>query len=106
MSPRKTILRELDQLHSKKGNGSYARPSAIPGFGEQPSKYQEAVNGLLSERLIDGKKDDEGRMAIALNPHRLATVRRELRPWFARPATWLGAFAAGSLVVALLSMYS
>lgn len=70
----------------------------MPGFGQQPSKYQEAVNGLLNERLIDGKKDDEGRMAIALNPHRIATVRKELRPWFARPAIWLVAFTLGVLV--------
>jgi len=73
----------------------------MPGFGEQPSKYQQAVNGLLSERLIDGKKDEEGRMAIALNPNRLATVRKELRPWFARPVTWSVAIGAG-LVVALV----
>ena len=101
MSPRKTILRELDQLHSGKGNVRFARPSAMPGFGEQPSRYQEAVNGLLKERLIDGKKDEEGRMVIALNPSRLATVQRELRPWFARPPIWLGAIAVGVLVAAL-----
>ncbi len=101
MSPRKTILRELDQLHSDKGNGRYARPSTIAGFGERPSKYQEAVNGLLKERLIDGRKDEEGRMVIALNPSRLATVQRELRPWYARPTIWLGAIAVGALVVAL-----
>ena len=101
VSPRKTILRELDQLHSDEGNGRYARPSSMPGFGKQPSKYQEAVNGLLNERLIDGKKDDEGHMAIALNPHRLETVRKELRPWFARPTLWLGVFAVGGLIGAL-----
>ena len=98
MSPRKTILRELDQRHFDSGNGRYARPSAMPGFSDQPSRFQEAVNGLLKERLIDGKKDREGRMAIALNPNRLAAVRRELRPWFARPAIWLGAIIAGGLV--------
>ena len=102
MSPRKTILRELDQLHSDESKGRYARPSAMPGFGERPAKYQEAVNGLLNERLIDGKKDEEGRMAIALNPHRLATVRKELRPWFARPTIWLGVFTLGVLVGALI----
>jgi len=101
VSPRKTILRELDQLHSDEGNGRYARPSSLPGFGTQPSRYQEAVNGLLSERLIDGKKDDEGHMAIALNPHRLDTVRKELRPWFARPVLWLVVFAVGVVVGAL-----
>ncbi len=73
----------------------------MPGFGQKPSKYQEAVNGLLSERLIDGKKDDEGHMAIALNPHRIDTIRRELRPWFARRALWLGVFFAGLLVGAV-----
>ena len=98
MSPRKTILRELEQLHSYEGQGRYVRPSAMPGFGDQPSRYQKAVNGLLNERLIDGKKDEEGRMEIALNPQRLATVRKELRPWFARPAIWLGALALGGLV--------
>ena len=100
MSPRKTILRELDQLHSDQGSGRYARPSAIPGFGKQPSKYHRAVNGLLSERLIEGKKDEEGRMAIALNPHRLDMVRKELRPWFARPMIWLGAIVGGVLIAA------
>ena len=74
----------------------------MPGFGEQPSKFQEAVNGLLNERLIDGKKDDEGRMAIALNPHRIETVRKELRPWFTRPIVWLSVFALGVTVGALL----
>ena len=102
MSPRKTILRELDQLHSDETGGRYARPSTMPGFGEQPSKFQEAVNGLLKERLIEGKKDDEGRMAIALNPHRLATIRKELRPWFARPIIWLGVFALGAAIGAVL----
>ncbi len=73
----------------------------MPGFGEQPSRYQEAVNGLLKERLIDGRKDEEGRMVIALNPSRLATVQRELRPWYARPMIWVGAITVGALVVTL-----
>ncbi len=102
MSPRKTILRKLDQLHSDEGKRRYAHPSTMPGFGEQPAKYQAAVNGLLNERLIDGMKDEDGRMAIALNPHRLATVRRELRPWYGRPMIWLGVFALGILAGALL----
>jgi len=100
MSPRKTILRELDQLPIDEGSVKYARPSAMPGFGKQPSKYHEAVNGLLKERLIDGKKDDEGHLAISLNSHRLAAVRKEIRPWFARPSVWLGAIAVGGLVAA------
>ena len=102
MSPRKTILRELDQLHDGKGAGRYTRPSAMPGYGAKAAKYQEAVNGLLKDRLIDGKKDEEGRMAVALNPHRIAEVRKELRPWFTRLMTWLVAVAAAGLVVPFL----
>ena len=71
------------------------------GFGKQPSRYQHAVNGLLEERLIDGMKDDEGRLVIALNPDRLAKARRELRPWFARPTIWLGVIAVGAIVAAV-----
>ena len=89
MSPRTLILRELDQLHQSAGNGTYARPSTIPGYQQRASKYQEAVNGLLKDRLIDGKKDEDGHMAIALNPHRLGDVKKELRPWFAKPSVWL-----------------
>ena len=70
----------------------------MPGFGDQPSKYQEAVNGLLNERLIDGKKDEEGRMAIKLNPHKLAAVQKELRPWFVRPSVWFSAVVVAGLV--------
>ena len=78
MSPRKAILRELDQLHDGEGAGRYTRPSAMPGYGGKAAKYQEAVNGLLKDRPIDGKKDEEGRMAVALNPHRIAEMRKEL----------------------------
>ncbi len=101
MSSRKTILRELNQLHAGEGNGRYTRPSAMRGFGQDPSRYQRAVSGLLEERLIEGKKDEEGRVVIALNPGRLATVQRELRPWFARPTIWLGAIVVAALVAAL-----
>lgn len=98
MSPRRTILRELSQRHQN-GAGGYTRPGAIAGFTDRPARYQEAVNQLLQERLINGTKDDEGRLAIALNEHRLADVRKELRPWFARPATVMAAVAAIAIIV-------
>jgi hypothetical protein len=62
------------------------RPANIPGFQAKPEKYQQAVNSLLQERLIEGAKDPEGRMAIALNPQRMADVQRELRPFWFHPA--------------------
>jgi hypothetical protein len=87
MSPRKTILKELSRAHEQ-GGGAYTRPSAITGFGDQPDKYQKAVNELLAARLVEGRKDDQGHMTIALNSHRLRDVKREIRPFWARPSVW------------------
>ena len=84
MSPRKTILRELAQA----GTDTYTRPSTISGFSAAPDKYQKAVNELLQARLVEGRKDDEGHMAIAINQHRQKEVDRELRPVWAHPAVW------------------
>ena len=84
MSPRKSILRELRST----GSDEYKRPSEISGFGRQAPKYREAVNGLLRDQLISGKKDDQGNLVIALNARRLPQVQKELRPWFAAPTTW------------------
>jgi hypothetical protein len=84
MSPRKTILRELAQS----SEASHTRPSAIRGFSEAPDKYQKAVNELLQARLLEGRKDDEGHMTIAINEHRLRDVERELRPIWAHPGVW------------------
>ncbi len=89
MTPRTTILRELSRSRQN-GNGSgFTRPSDIAGFDRHPEKYQKAVNQLLSDRLVEGQKDEEGRMAIAINPHRADDVRKELRPVWARPITWV-----------------
>lgn len=87
MSPRKTILKELDNA------GTYARPSTIRGFNEAPEKYQKAVNALLQDRLLEGRKDDEGHMTIAINEHRRAEVRKELRPIWAHPAVLVAVLA-------------
>ena len=89
MSPRKTILRQLSQVReSASPSEAHTRPSTIPGFNDEPEKYQRAVNELLKDRLVQGQKDDEGRMTIALNAHRLEDVRKELRPMWSRPALW------------------
>lgn len=88
MSPRKTILRELSRQYQAYGSQALKRPSEIQGFGKAPEKFQSAVNRLLQDRLIEGRKDDEGRMALALNEHRVGDVKRELRPLWARPAMW------------------
>ena len=88
MSPRKAILKELDQA-LRDGRDS-TRPSAIQGFSDNASKYQSAVNELLKAQLINGQKDSDGHMAISLNPHRVGDVQKELRPVLARPGVWMG----------------
>lgn len=88
MSPRKTILKEVSRAASG-SDRTYVRPNAIPGFDREPEKYQKAVNELLSARLLEGRKDEEGHMAIAINEHRRADVEKELRPVWARPTLWL-----------------
>jgi len=93
MSPKKAILRELSRQHEA-SQGQYTRPGTIPGFSQQPEKYQKAVNELLSARLVSGRKDEEGHMAIALNNNRLEEVKRELRPVWASPALWVAVVAA------------
>lgn len=97
MSARRTILRELN----RNATAGHMRPAAINGFEANPSRYQAAVNALLQERLINGTKDPEGRLAIGLNEQRMADVRRELRPIWARPVVWLAIMvvAAGAALL-------
>lgn len=95
MSPRKSILRELDQAH--RAGKDATRPSSIQGFSENTSKYQSAVNELLKAQLINGQKDSEGHLAISLNPHRVGDVQKELRPMLARPGVWVGLMLLGAV---------
>lgn len=98
MSPRKAILKELDQARKDGKEGT--RPNSISGFSGNASKYQSAVNDLLKAQLINGQKDSEGHMAISLNPHRVGDVQKELRPLFARPAVWMGLLVIGAVASA------
>ena len=91
MSPRKTILKELSQRYVETDGKGYTRPADIRGFSDRPEKYQKAVNELLQARLVEGQKDAEGRMAIAVNERRLGDVRREIRPMWLRPTAWVAA---------------
>jgi hypothetical protein len=101
MSPKKTILRTLAAAYEI-GGAVYTRPASIPGFSADPERFQKAVNELLRDRLIEGRKDDEGHMAVAINVHRLADVKRQLRPAWARPAVWAAAVVVGVLGVGLM----
>ena len=95
MSPKKAILTALKGASDVRQTGSHVRPPTIPGYRERPEQYQQAVNELLQARLVEGRKDAEGRLTIALNEHRRHEVERMLRPLWTKPAVW-------ALVVALL----
>ena len=76
MSPKKAILRELRAAGPK----NHTLPSEIPGFDGNASRYREAMNELLKDRLISGGKDEEGNMVVAINEARSRDVDRALRP--------------------------
>jgi hypothetical protein len=101
MSPKKRILRELALAHEPESRFCHVRPSDIPGYTRAPERYQDAVNALLEDRLIEGRMDADGRMSIGLNEHRLAEVRRALRPLWARPGLWAAVAIAALLGVGL-----
>ena len=99
MSPKKTVLKALSERFSQDGPETLVRPATIPGFQDAPEKYQKTINDLLKDRLIEGMKDPEGHMALALNAHRMREVKKMLRPVWAHPAfialTALAALAMG-----------
>ena len=102
MSPKKAILKAL-QGASEQGR-PHVRPPQLPGYADRPERFQEAVNELLRARLVEGRKDAQGHMTIAVNQHRRREVERMLRPLWARPAVWaavalLAAVGAGLVVV-------
>ena len=96
MSPKKAILTALKGA-ADVDHGPHIRPPSIPGYAERPERYQQAVNELLQARLVEGRKDAEGHLTIALNEHRRQEVERILRPLWAKPAVW-------AVVVALLAL--
>jgi len=99
MTAKKAILKALSERQNGTAPSAPIRPSTLPGFREAPEKYQQTINLLLKERLIEGVKDAEGRMAISLNSHRARDVQKVLRPLWAHPAVLgligLSAVAAG-----------
>ncbi len=104
MSPKKTVLRHLTELHEETGAEQYTHPGDIRGFDPEDSRCKEAVNQLLRDRYINGRKGPDGGMVIALNVTRLRDVRREIRPWFATPLLWVGIalIAATGIAVSMI----
>jgi hypothetical protein len=102
MSPKKRILSELRSTLDRSPDAPHVRPPSLPGYAEQPERYQSAVNELLRQRLVEGRKDAAGHMTIALNVHRRGDVERLLRPVWTHPAVW--ATAVGALLVMAIGL--
>ena len=103
MSPKKTILRTLAQHRGEGGSPVPVRPATIPGFETSPGKYQQTINDLLKERLIEGAKDPDGHMAISLNSHREKDIRKALRPLWAHPGV-LALLALSAALAGIMAM--
>jgi hypothetical protein len=99
MTAKKAILKALSDCQKGTDPSTPIRPSTLPGFQDAPEKYQQTINLLLKDRLIEGVRDSDGRMAISLNSHRARDVQKVLRPVWAHPAVLgligLSAAAAG-----------
>ena len=104
MSPKKRILRTLKDREAAGGLIRSVRPSAIPGFSEAPEKYQQTINALLKDRLIEGMKDSEGHLALSLPAPRARDVQRVLRPIWTHPALIAGATVSAAVVAAVVLM--
>lgn len=100
MSPKRQILQALQIASGSPSEQVHVRPPTIPGYSTEPERYQRAVNELLQARLVEGRKDAEGHMTIALNHHRRDEVERILRPLWTRPTVW-----AALATVALLGAW-
>lgn len=100
MTAKKAILKALSERQNGTDPSAPIRPSTLPGFQGAPEKYQQTINLLLKERLIEGVKDPEGRMAISLNIHRAREVQKALRPVWAHPAV-LGLIGLSAAAVGL-----
>ena len=97
MSPKKAILQALQGASSSSAAPSPVRPPSIPGYADRPERFQRAVNELLQARLVEGRKDADGHMTIALNQHRREEIERILRPLWTRPGVWAGVAAVVAL---------
>lgn len=103
MSPKKIILQTLHGAYQENPADPYTRPAQIPGFERDPGAFQKAVNDLLKSRLIEGRRDGDGHMTVAINGHRMAEVDRHLRPLWAHPAVWAAmVVVAGALGAGLM----
>lgn len=104
MSPKKTVLRYLADLHEERGAEEYTHPGEIHGFDPDDMRCVTAVNELLRDRYINGRKGPDGSMEIALNTTRIREVKKELRPWYAMPVLWIGILLIAATGIAVTIM--
>ena len=104
MSPKRKILQALRDQNAVSGEPGSVRPSAIPGFTDSPEKYQQTINALLKDRLIEGMKDPDGHRAISINSHRERDIQRVLRPLWAHPGLIAAATLSAAALAAILLM--
>jgi transcriptional regulator with GAF, ATPase, and Fis domain len=75
MDYRTLILTELNELWEQKGPGNFLAAEHLKCRKVGDEAYVVALNRLLAEELILGVSGNEGTIAIALNPKKLATMQ-------------------------------
>ena len=83
MKHRRAILIDLLKIYYKTDTHARVFPHTLPNFKEN---YMGVIDQLLGEELLTEAKlpdaDGQRRMAIAINPEKLARVREELNVWY------------------------
>jgi hypothetical protein len=96
---RRKILYELKKIHDKKGPDSFILTTNLKTFRPGDQQYLKAINQLLNENLIKAISS-ENLSAIAINPVRIANIKKELNSWHTNPRFWITSLIA----VAVLAM--
>lgn len=74
MDYREAILAELRELYADRGPGNFFLADSLKAFRPGDGHYLLALNQLLSEGLILGTSGPDARVAIAINPEKIAAM--------------------------------
>jgi len=109
MEYRKRILKDLLVVYRLKGTTAYVHADELSGMSPGNDEFLAAIDQLLHEGLILGVRGSVGsdgvghRLAVALNPHRIKDINKEVRGWHRDPRFVIStALAIAALVWAIL----
>jgi len=110
MNYRKIVLKRLLDFYEKEGPPpAFLSLDPIVIIGIPVNKdYADAINRLISEGIIVGVSASDNKPAFTLNPEKIDTVRKILRPLWKNPTfQWLVGIliAVAALLWAIIEFY-